>query len=163
MDEILKIENVSYVYGKGTPFERVALDNVSVSARDALSPDKELFGSADRVICDVPCSGLGVLGKKADIRYKELDFSEELPDLQYNILCASANYLKAGGIMIYSTCTLNPRENGGVVSRFISEHSEYELCDFTLSDIISEGGFFTALPHKTKTDGFFIAKIRRKL
>lgn len=143
--------------------ERLRLNNIKVAPRDATDPDPALFGTADRVICDVPCSGLGVLGKKADVRYKELSLIEELPALQYSILSASANYLKAGGILVYSTCTLTPEENRGVVDKFLSERSDFESCEFALADILSEDGCFTALPNKTNTDGFFIAKLRRKI
>ena len=142
--------------------DRLRLGNIKVGACDALTPNSELFGTQDRVICDVPCSGLGVLGKKPDIRYKDLGSLEELPELQYGILCASIQYLKPGGVIVYSTCTLNPRENGDVVARFLAEHLDFEPCDFAFSDIVSEGGSFTALPHVHNTDGFFIAKMRRK-
>lgn len=64
----------------------------------------------DRILCDVPCSGLGVLAKKPDIRYKSENDVQKLPELQYRILKTSAQYLKNGGTLVYSTCTLNPAE-----------------------------------------------------
>ena len=142
--------------------ERLSLDMIKVDCRDALDPDSTLFGKADRVICDAPCSGLGVLGKKPDLRYKDLDSIESLADLQYSILSASSKYLKEGGIMVYSTCTLNPSENEDIVNRFISEHPDFEITPFTVGNITAEGGMLTLLPHIHHTDGFFMAKIRRK-
>ena len=143
--------------------ERLRLSSVRAEVRDAILPCESLFDTADRVICDVPCSGLGVLGKKADMRYKELSSLDELPDLQYNILSASSRYLKKGGILVYSTCTLNPKENEAVVEKFLASHPEFEALPFAFDDVRGEDGFFTALPHKTNTDGFFIAKLRRKI
>ena len=83
------------------------------------------MGRADKVICDVPCSGLGVLGKKPDLRYKDLTALTELPELQLAILTASSTYLKIGGEMIYSTCTLNLAENEAVVSAFLEKNTDF--------------------------------------
>ena len=143
--------------------ERLSLDMIKVDCRDALDPDSTLFGKADRVICDAPCSGLGVLGKKPDLRYKDLDSVESLADLQYSILSASSKYLKEGGIMVYSTCTLNPLENENVVERFISENTDFEMVPFAIGEINADSGMITLLPHIHHTDGFFMAKIRRKI
>ena len=136
---------------------------IKVDCRDALDPDSTLFGKADRVICDAPCSGLGVLGKKPDLRYKDLDSVESLADLQYSILSASSKYLKEGGIMVYSTCTLNPLENENVVERFIYENTDFEMVPFAIGEINADSGMLTLLPHIHHTDGFFMAKIRRKI
>ena len=140
---------------------RLALSSIKASVRDATEPAPELIGSLDRVICDVPCSGLGVLGKKPDLRYKSLDELGELPELQYSILSASSRYLKAGGRLIYSTCTLAPQENGCVVERFLAEHSDFSACDFQVSGICSQNGMLTLLPYIHRTDGFFIALLER--
>jgi 16S rRNA (cytosine967-C5)-methyltransferase len=142
--------------------KRLGLRNIRVGERDATKPCEDLFGSFDRVICDVPCSGLGVLAKKPDIRHKDNESLQDLPELQYEILSASSNYLKEGGILVYSTCTLNPEENERVVERFLAEHSEFSLVDFSVGDISSVGGMLTLLPHIHGTDGFFIAKIRKE-
>ena len=135
---------------------------VSAVARDALSPDESLFGKADKVICDAPCSGLGVMAKKPDLRYKDISAADKLPELQYSILLASSLYLKAGGAMVYSTCTLNKRENEEVVSKFISENPDFYLEDFTVGTLSSLGGMLTLYPHIHNTDGFFIARLRKK-
>lgn len=142
--------------------DRLGLKSISVAQRDALTPDPDLLGRADRVICDAPCSGLGVLGKKADLRYKDISVLEKLPPLQLDILTKSAAYLKVGGILVYSTCTLNPSENEGVVESFIRDNVGFELVPFTVGDLTAEGGMLTLRPDIHQTDGFFMAKIIRK-
>ena len=142
--------------------DRLGLRSIEVAPRDALTPDESLLGKADKVICDAPCSGLGVLGKKADLRYKELSALETLPSLQLEILTRSSAYLKVGGEMIYSTCTLNPDENEGVVRAFLDSNEGFELIPFTVGDLDGHDGILTLVPHIHQTDGFFMAKIRRK-
>ena len=78
------------------------------------------------MICDVPCSGLGVIRRKPEIRYKSLSEFSQLPQLQYTILEKSAEMVKSGGVLQYSTCTLNPAENEQVTRRFLREHPEFE-------------------------------------
>lgn len=141
---------------------RLGLTSISVSQRDAINPDSDLIGKADKVICDAPCSGLGVLGKKPDLRYKDLDSAFELPALQLQILTASAKYVKHGGVLVYSTCTLNPEENEKVVSQFLENTPDFVLTPFKLGDTEHKDGMLTLLPHVNYTDGFFIAKIMRK-
>ncbi len=141
---------------------RLGLASISVAERDALNPDESLVGTADRVICDVPCSGLGVLGKKPDLRYKDMSVLTDLPPLQLDILTASASYLKAGGELLYSTCTLNPMENEQVVEKFLENNPDFEISDFTVGGLRSEGGMLYLLPHIHVTDGFFMAKITKK-
>ena len=141
--------------------ERLSLKSVNASARDALSPDDNLLGKADKVICDAPCSGLGVMGKKPDLRYKDIESIEALPTLQYDILSASAKYLKKGGVIIYSTCTLNPEENECVAKRFVEENPAFTLEPFAIGELKAECGYLTLIPNINHTDGFFMAKIRR--
>ncbi len=140
---------------------RLCLDNITVSSRDAREPDPSLLGTLDAVICDVPCSGLGVIGKKPDLRYRDLSNIGELPALQYEILSKSAGYLKVGGRLLYSTCTLNPEENECVTHRFTSEHPEYELTSFSLGELSAPQGSITLFPHIHNTDGFYISLIRK--
>ena len=149
--------------------QRLGLSIVTATERDARQPDPELLGRCDRVLCDVPCSGLGVIAKKPEIRHKDLTESACLPAIQADILEASAGYLKPGGVLVYSTCTILPAENGDVVRAFLAAHPEFEPCDFTfpakdgtVCDIVSEGGMVTLLPDENRTDGFFIARLRRK-
>lgn len=140
--------------------ERLGISVIEASVGDGKAPAKELWGSADYVLCDAPCSGLGVISKKPDIRYKPLSNIRNLPKVQYDILCGAAKCVCEGGVLMYSTCTLNPDENEGVFRKFLSEHPEFEPMPF---DLCGEGGdgFATLLPHKTGTDGFFISKMKR--
>ena len=141
--------------------ERLGFD-ITVAERDAREPDESLLGRADRVICDVPCSGLGVLGKKPDLRYRDASEDASLPTLQHEILSASAKYLRPGGEIMYSTCTLRDAENREVVERFLSEHPDFSTVEFAVGALRSSGGMLTLLPHVHKTDGFFMAKLRRE-
>ena len=141
---------------------RLGLTNVNVSDRDATVSCEALHGKADRVICDVPCSGLGVFSKKPDLRYKDISTIKDLSALQYEILSESAKYLKPGGVIVYSTCTLNPDENQGVTDKFIENHGDFSYEPIELKKINSEKGYITLYPHKHGTDGFYIAKLRKK-
>lgn len=131
---------------------------IRTEERDARKPKEELIGKADRVLCDAPCSGLGVIAKKPDIRYKNLDDVKRLPEIQYGILCGAAQYVRPGGVLVYSTCTVNHAENEEVVEKFLAEHPEFTLED----DGYLPGGMRTFLPHRDGCDGFFGAKMRRK-
>lgn len=149
--------------------ERLGLTCLTAAGRDARSPDPALLGQADRVLCDVPCSGLGVIAKKPEIRHKDFAESARLPGIQRDILEASAGYLKPGGLLVYSTCTLLPSEDQEVVAAFLESHPDFEPCDLTFPscdpacpDIRSEGGCVTLYPDIHRTDGFFIARMRRK-
>jgi 16S rRNA (cytosine967-C5)-methyltransferase len=142
--------------------KRLSLDNITVAMRDGTQSDEALHGACDAVICDVPCSGLGVLSKKPDLRYKELSGLAELPNLQIKILTESSKYLKVGGKILYSTCTLNPDENCEVVNKFLSENPLFEPVEFTVGSLKSEGGMLTLYPHINNTDGFFICNMRKK-
>ena len=141
---------------------RLGFNNVTVMQNDATHPRVEFFGKFDRIICDVPCSGLGVLGKKADLRYNAEGAMDRLPELQYEILSTAAKYLKVGGTLVYSTCTLNPCENGDNVAKFLAENTDFAAVDFTVGTLSSVDGMLTLLPHIHHTDGFFIAKLVKK-
>ena len=141
---------------------RLGLRSVIVMQNDATAAYEPLIGSVDKVICDVPCSGLGVLAKKPDLRYKSAEAIDALPPLQLQILTESAKYLRRGGEMIYSTCTLNPAENSQVVAEFLRENPDFERVDFITMGVESVDGELTLIPHIHHTDGFFIAKLRRR-
>lgn len=141
---------------------RLGLANIKVGAHDGRTPDPALLGSADVVLCDAPCSGLGVLGKKADLRHRAAQRSAQLPPLQKEILSAAATYVKAGGVLLYTTCTLSSAENEGVARAFLKENPAFVLEDFTVGALSSRGGMLTLLPHVHGTDGFFIAKFRKQ-
>ncbi len=140
---------------------RLGLNSVTAMQNDATLPRAELFDKFDRIICDVPCSGLGVLGKKADLRYNAEGTMDSLPELQYQILSTAAKYLKVGGTLVYSTCTLNSAENVENVKRFLTENGNFAAVDFTVGGLSSTDGMLTLLPHIHHTDGFFIAKLER--
>lgn len=106
--------------------------------------------NADKILCDVPCSGFGIIRRKPEIRYKELDSVKELPLIQYSILKTSAKYLKKGGKIIYSTCTLNKKENEQVVSRFLDNNNNFKLIDEK-----------TIFPSNYGGDGFYYALMKK--
>ena len=137
---------------------RLGLSSLRVAARDGTDPDPALLGGMDRVLCDLPCSGLGVLAKKPDLRYKSEEGVPELPALQKKILSASARYLKPGGILVYSTCTLRKEENEEVVAAFLRTHPDFSPVPFDAFGERCEG-MYTAFPPKSGTDGFFVAKL----
>ncbi|NCC66901.1 MAG: 16S rRNA (cytosine(967)-C(5))-methyltransferase RsmB [Clostridia bacterium] len=141
---------------------RLGLTVISCEEMDATSPKKELLGQFDLVIADVPCSGLGVIRKKPDIRYKDIAKTEELPKLQLKILEGVSGCVKPGGTLLYSTCTILKRENEIVVESFLAAHSEFSAEGFELPGIGAvPGGMVTLFPHIHGTDGFFICKLRR--
>ncbi len=133
----------------------------------AASADKYRdFPQADRVLCDVPCSGLGIIRRKPELRYKQDLGLENLPDLQYNILRNCADFVKKGGLLIYSTCTLNPDENGRNAERFLSERKDFEPYEISLPDGIRRGmdepeNQLTLFPQINGTDGFFISAFQK--
>ena len=118
---------------------------------------------ADRVLCDVPCSGLGVIRRKPEIKYKDPREFQRLPQIQYDILKMSCKYVKVGGILVYSTCTLSRDENDRVVDRFLRENPDFESCP--LGEIFGDDKNRTRItltPGKYNSDGFFVAKLKRR-
>ena len=144
--------------------ERLGVDNITVSQRDASQEVPGWEDTMDAVIVDVPCSGYGIIRKKPDIRYKDPDTMKELPALQLEILKAQAKAVKPGGVLIYSTCTLVRRENEGVVEKFLKAREDFSLEALELPGVFpkNETGMLTLVPGEYETDGFFIAKLRRK-
>lgn len=143
--------------------ESMGISILTAAARDARDPDPALIGQADRVLCDAPCSGLGVIGKKPDIKYKPISSIEGLPAVQYDVLCGAAQYVRPGGVLVYSTCTLNPDENEKIAERFLANHPEFTTAPFDLGAAgASADGMRTFYPHTDGCDGFFIAKMTRK-
>ena len=143
--------------------KRLGIDIIQTDIRNAETDTREL-PLADRVLCDVPCSGLGVLSRKPEIRYKKDLLNPELPELQYKILLNSAEYTAYGGTLVYSTCTLNPAENIENVKRFLSENPEFRplKLDLGVEHKIEEPDNVLTLFPDGKTDGFFIAKFKRE-
>ena len=141
--------------------DRLGIEIIKVKEQNGKNYSEEYESSFDKVLCDVPCSGLGVIFKKPDIKYKSVDDINSLPRVQFDILSNCARYVKAGGILVYSTCTLNKAENEENVLKFLKENGNFVPVDFEIGEIKSKEGMFTFLPHKTETDGFFVAKLMR--
>lgn len=143
---------------------RLGLDIISAHEQNARSRVPDWEASFDTVLADVPCSGLGIIRKKPDIRFKDAGALDGLPAIQRDILDNVSHYVKLGGTLIYSTCTLRTAENEGVVKAFLVEHPEFELEPFELPEPVGKtDGMLTLWPHIHGTDGFFIAKFRRKV
>ena len=146
---------------------RLGLRNVRAAQRDALEESVDF--QADRILCDVPCSGFGILRRKPEIRQKDPHILDNLPELQYRILYRSSQMLRPGGILFYSTCTLNPSENERVVSRFLEEKKEefepyfLDLPPEILRAREEPAHQLTIFPQMCGTDGFFIAGLRKKM
>ena len=140
--------------------ERLGITIIEASANDASYPLEEYRGRTDRVLCDAPCSGLGVMAKKPDIKYKDVSDIARLSEIQYRILCGASEYVRRGGALVYSTCTVNPDENEGVVRRFLERHEDFSLTPFSVGGLSSDG-MLTLPPHEHNTDGFVIAKMTR--
>lgn len=138
--------------------DRLGLSCVKPTLRDACNPDPSI-GQFDRVLCDVPCSGFGVIRRKPEIRYRDPDEFADLIPLQKTILEISASFVKPGGILVYSTCTLNPKENTHQVEMFLKHHRDFAPIPVFEQKQDSSKTFFT---HLDQTDGFFVAKLIRK-
>ena len=139
--------------------ERLGISVISTECFDARKPRSDEF---DAVIADVPCSGIGVIRKKPDIRFKDEKELSGLPEIQLDILNNVSKYVKVGGTLIYSTCTVIREENEGVAEKFLSAHPEYKSEAFTLPNgANAENGMYTFWPNVDGTDGFFVCKLRR--
>ena len=145
--------------------KRLGLRCIEPTVRDALG--ECLPECADLVLCDVPCSGLGIIRRKPDIKRKAREELSGLPDVQYRILENSSRLVRKGGRLVYSTCTLHPAENLAVIARFLESHDAFEPCPLPLPEglerAIDEPDYaLTLFPHMLNTDGFFISAVRRK-
>ena len=143
---------------------RLGITNILTNKRDGAAGMP--LPLADKILCDVPCSGLGVLARKPEIRAKRDLLSADLPALQYQILCHSADNLAVGGTLVYSTCTLNPAENGDNIRRFLREHPHFQGVPLTLPAGVTrafdeEAYEITLMPHTAKSDGFYAAVLHR--
>lgn len=129
---------------------RLRLDCIETRRMDARRPEEELIGAADVVIADAPCSGLGVIAKKPEIRFKSESDLEALPGIQLDILRGLAECVKPGGTLLYSTCTLRKCENEDVIAAFLSENSGFEVQEMR-----------TLWPDIDDSDGFFVCRMVR--
>ncbi len=148
--------------------ERMEAFIIHTRLQDATIFNPEFEENIDRVLLDVPCSGWGVMHKKPDIKLRiTKEDLNSLYKLQWDILTTCSRYVKYGGVLVYSTCTINPYENNKMVERFLKEYPEFELDEFNkelpddLKDFIIKDGMIQLMPCKEGLDGFFIAKLRR--
>lgn len=138
---------------------RLGLTNIRTMLQDASVFRPEWEGKFDYVLCDVPCSGMGIIRKKPEIRYKAEEPLRSLPEIQLTILHNASRYVKDGGTLVYSTCTLLCRENEKNADSFLQTHLCFKKIGFSLP--VCENpvdGYITLLPHVHNTDGFFVAK-----
>lgn len=140
--------------------KRLGVDIIETHTADGRVFREEWADAFDAVLCDVPCSGLGIIRKKPDIRYKDSAPLAGLPEVQRAILANAARYVRPGGVLVYSTCTVLPEENEGVTDAFLAENSAFRYEPFLLP-IGASDGRITLFPHRHQTDGFYIAKLRR--
>ena len=141
---------------------RLGVEPIKTECRDAREFASDYENAFDAVIADVPCSGLGVLRKKPEIRSKKAEEIRSLPAIQRDILANLARYVRPGGILLYCTCTILCRENENIIEEFLSAHADYSPCDFAVGERHSENGCYTFFPHIDRTDGFFVSKLIRK-
>ncbi|NMB33849.1 MAG: 16S rRNA (cytosine(967)-C(5))-methyltransferase RsmB [Clostridium sp.] len=148
---------------------RLGINIIKTEIFDAAISDEALTGKADRVLVDAPCTGFGIIRRKPDIKWtRKSDDKEKLAGIQNKILYAASKYVRNGGVLVYSTCTVEPEENEGIVKKFIHNNEDFHLED--VSSYISEGfknynpdsGCMQLYPNVHGTDGFFIAKMVRK-
>ena len=143
--------------------QRLGIDIISTRENDSSVFCSEFENRFDVVIADVPCSGLGVIRKKPDIRYKDVCEMAQLPALQRQILEQGAKYIKTGGKLLYSTCTILKRENQDVVNGFLQDHSEFSLETLSLPAGVTaqENGMLTLYQGIDHCDGFFLCLMRK--
>ncbi|MFQ9873370.1 MAG: 16S rRNA (cytosine(967)-C(5))-methyltransferase RsmB [Oscillospiraceae bacterium] len=139
---------------------RLSLSCIVPMVRDAREPWERQF---DRVLCDVPCSGLGVVRRKPEIKYQSRQACQELPALQLSILQNAAGAVKPGGVLVYSTCTLCKEENEGVVGEFLQKNKEFEIEKLPkiLYDYGIGSSWVTMLPNSQGPDGFFVCRMKK--
>lgn len=150
---------------------RLGLTVVEPIVSDALHLGEKGLGSFDRILLDAPCTGFGVIRRKPDLKWnKTPEDVNAIAQLQYRLLEHVAELLMPGGLLVYSTCTIEPEENENIVRRFVAEHPEFELDPALLDDLpgavsekaVTGEGFVQLLPHHFESDGFFIARLKRK-
>lgn len=149
--------------------KRLGITIIKAEMYDAVKIDNNYIGKADRVLVDAPCTGFGIIRRKPDIKWsRSSGDTKEIKDLQYRILTAASSYVKPGGCLVYSTCTIEPDENENRIKDFISKNSGFEMEDITsllpaeLRSDESQSGFIQLYPNVHGIDGFFIARMRRR-
>ena len=142
---------------------RLGLTSIRTAAADGREFRPEWEAAFDTVLVDAPCSGLGIIRKKPDTRYKKADDLFTLPVVQQAILDNACRYVKPGGVLVYSTCTILPEENQQVTDAFLAQHRDFSREDLPLPDQAGQAdGQVTLWPHRHDTDGFYICRMRRQ-
>ena len=145
--------------------KKLGVKNVKALKQDATIFNPNFENAFDYVLCDVPCSGLGVVNKKPDILLnRTIDGLNEIINTQYKILENNSRYVKQNGVLEYSTCSLFYDENEGVVTKFLSSHTEFKLTEINTFglNVFNNNLCYTFYPHLSKTEGFFIARMVKK-
>ena len=143
---------------------RLGISILQTRAADGTIFLPELDKTADAVLADVPCSGFGVIRRKPEIRYKTPEETSRLPEIQFSILSNLSRYVRPGGVLLYSTCTVLPEENGDVIARFLRENADFVPECFSVPGPFpqAESGRLTIFPDEAGTDGFYLCKLRRR-
>lgn len=148
------------------------LDRLQLSMVKVLTGDScgfsELTNTADRVLLDAPCSGLGTLHRRADARWQKTPAQiHELAKLQAQLLANTATWVKPGGVLVYATCTVCPTENEDVILPFLETHPDWQIelppADSPLASLVSDAGWIKVWLHRQQMDGFFMVKLRRSI
>ncbi len=145
--------------------KKLGIKNVTALKQDATVFNPDFENAFDFVLCDVPCSGIGVVNKKPDILLNRTpETLKEIIETQKKILENNARYVKSGGVLLYSTCSVLNDENNDVVADFLKHHNDFELTkiDTFGLNVLDENGFYTFYPNLSNTEGFFIARLKRK-
>jgi 16S rRNA (cytosine967-C5)-methyltransferase len=149
--------------------KRLGLKAIKAEVFDATKLDDRYIEKADRVLVDAPCTGLGIIRRKPDIKWtRSIEDTSEIADLQSKILAVASAYVKPEGVLVYSTCTIQPEENEVIVKKFVNEHKEfeldniYELLPEKLRKASTKEGFVQFYPNVDNIDGFFIARIKKR-
>lgn len=143
---------------------KLGITNIEVRNQDATRENEVYVDNFDIVICDVPCSGIGVIKNKPEIKYKiNNKHIEEISKIQMNILNTSKNYVKKNGVLVYSTCTIDKRENEYNIEKFLKENPDFSLESIRIDSIVKEykKGMLNILPDEYNCDGFYICKLRK--
>lgn len=144
--------------------KRLGIKNIDAEEFDATKLDEKSIEKFDCVLADVPCSGLGIIRRKPEIKYKSKEELEDLPEIQTKILENASKYVKIGGTLVYSTCTVQDCENIDIVKKFLEENPNYELVPIKEVNVDPDEqakGYLKIYPHIHGIDGFFIAKMKR--
>jgi 16S rRNA (cytosine967-C5)-methyltransferase len=146
--------------------QRLQLQSIQTCVGDARELS-QFEATADRVLIDAPCSGLGTLHRRADLRWRQTPQNlVELAELQQDILSCAAKWVKPGGTMVYATCTINPLENEDVIQKFLTNYPQWEIEPppetFPALSFVSDEGWLKLIPTEHDSDGFFMVQLKRK-